>query len=87
VSRQRMEPRKMTDKREYFRRDVLAAGRSVIAMIEIEAPVDDGGEFRCVVGASPDCPAPHRIAILRAATDLLQGLNRAEHQDNHDKAE
>jgi len=61
-------------------------GRSVIAMIEIEAPVDGGGEFKCVVGASPDCPTPQRIAILRAATDLLRGLKRAEHQGGDDEA-
>ena len=76
----------MTDKKEDVRRDVRAAGRSVIARIEIEAPVDGDGEFKCVVGASPDCPAPHRIAILRAATDLLQGLRRAGHKGSHNEA-
>jgi hypothetical protein len=79
-----MEPRKMTDKKKDVR-DVRAADRSVIARIEIEASVDGGGEFKCVVGASPDCPAPHRIAILRAATELVRGLKRAQHQGSHDK--
>jgi hypothetical protein len=75
----------MTDKKQVLRRDVRAAGRSVIARIEIEAPVD-GGDFKCVVGASPECPAPHRIAILRAATELLQGLRRAGHKGSHGEA-
>jgi hypothetical protein len=81
-----MEPRKMTDKKQVVRRDARAAGRSIVARIEIEAPVDGNGDFKCVVGASPECPAPHRIAILRAATDLLQGLRRAGHKDSLDEA-
>lgn len=76
----------MTDKKESVRRDARAAGRSVVAMIEIEAPVGGGAEFKCVVGASPDCPMPHRIAILRAATELLRGLKDAQHQGSHDAA-
>jgi hypothetical protein len=66
----------MTNKKEGGRRDPRAESRSVVALIEIEAPVDGSGEFKCVVGASTDCPAPHRIAILRAATDLAQRLKR-----------
>jgi hypothetical protein len=77
----------MTDKKEGVRRDARAAGRSVVAMIEIEAPVDGGAEFTCVVGASPDCPTPHRIAILRAATELLRGLKYTRHQSSHDEAD
>jgi hypothetical protein len=82
-----MEPRKMTDKKEGVRRDARAASRSVVAMIEIEAPVDGDGEFKCVVGASPNCPTPHRIAILRAATELLRGLKDAQHQGSHEEAD
>jgi len=76
----------MTDKRESASRDAGAAGESVIATIRIEAPTDGVGEFKCVVSAYPDCPTPHRIAILRAATDLMRELKGAERQGSYDEA-